>query len=380
MHSVEIQAQTIEEAVRLALEQLGRTRNEVNIEVLSGGRDDDDEVLVRVSIKPEILARIQAAGSRPAATPGVAGIAEVAPTAEGGRRGPVYGTPAPAAGVGGRFPTPQTARAWGTGQRRDDRGPDRGRGGGGGGYGRGRDDRRSGGGGGFGRGREEQRGGYHNDFHADFRSVAQATLAEYENEAAQMAGEMLEDMLDLLDIPAKVAQRDSKQETPEGLADPKTLVLEVFEVDNADKGLLIGKHGDNLSALQFVLNVMLHKKLKGWDRVVIDVDGYRVRRTEQLANIALRLAAQVMESGEPHEMEPLPPAERRVVHLALQEHPTVYTESTGEGKERRVVIMLKGEDYVPHGEAATLEGFVDTGDYSNSDEALAEPDEEPAQA
>lgn len=359
MHSVEIQAQTTEEAVRLALEQLGRTRNEVNVEVLSGGREDDDEVLVRVSIKPEILARIQAAGSR-LATPG----ADSAPLAEGGRRGPVYGTPPPAAG--GSFPAPQTARPWGTGQRRDDRRS------GGGGYGRGRDERRSGGGG-YGRGEQ------HSGFRSDFRGSPQATLAEYENESAQMAGEMLEDLLDLLDIPAKVAQRDSKQETPEGMADPKTLVLEVFEVDDADKGLLIGKHGDNLSALQFVMNVVLHKKLKGWERVVIDVEGYRVRRTEQLANLALRLAERVVESGEPQEMEPLPPAERRIVHLALQDNRDVYTESTGEGKERRVVIMLKGEDYVPKGEAAQIEGFVDTGDYS-SDEALAEPDEEPAQA
>jgi spoIIIJ-associated protein len=368
MQSVEIQAQTTEEAVRLALEQLGRTRNEVNIEVLSGGREDDDEVLVKVSIKPEILARIQAAGSRPL-TPGGA---DSTPLAEGGRRGPVYGTPAPAAGS--RFPAPQTARAWGTGQRRDDRPNDRR--GGSGGYGRGRDERRSGGGGGYGRG--EQRGGFRSDFQGDFHGTAQATLAEYENESAQMAGEMLEDLLDLLDIPAKVAQRDSKQETPEGMADPKTLVLEVFDVDNADKGLLIGKHGDNLSALQFVMNVILHKKLKGWERVVIDVEGYRVRRTEQLANLALRLAERVVESGEPHEMEPLPPAERRIVHLALQENRDVYTESTGEGKERRVVIMLKGEDYVPKGEAAEIEGFVDTGDYSNG-EALAEADEEPAQ-
>lgn len=369
MNSVEIQAQTTEEAVRLALEQLGRTRNEVNIEILSGGADVDDEVLVRVSIKPEILARIQAASTRPGGA-----VTPSAPATEAGRRGPVYGSPnnAPAST---RFPAPQTARPWGTGQRRDDRRG--GSGGGGGGYGRGREERRGGGGGGgygggYGRGREEQ-GGFQN-----FHSAPQATLAEYENESARMAGESLEDMLDLLDIPAKVAQRDSKQDTPDGLADAKTLVLEVFEVDNADKGLLIGKHGDNLSALQFILNVVLHKKLKVWERVVIDVEGYRVRRTEQLANLATRLAAQVAETGEAHEMEPLPPAERRIIHLALQEHPTVYTESTGEGKERRVVIMLKGEDYVPHGEAATLEGFVDTGDYGQ-DDVLAEPGEEAAE-
>ncbi len=396
MYSVEIQAQTVEEAVRLALEQMGRTRNEVVSEVLS---HSEDEVLVRVSVKPEILARIQQAGQRRSpseATMAPPAVASPQPDQSGessGRRGPVYSDPEAIPPADGRFVS-QTARAYGTGRSREERsgyGDRRSSGGGyggnrsgGGGYagnrssGGGYAGNRSSSGGGYGGSRggyggrdSERSGGFSQRSESFERDVRQATLAEYENEGAVLAGETLEDLLDLLNIHANVAQRDPKQETPEGMSDVRTLVLEVYEVETADKGLLIGKRGENLNALQFVLNIVLGKRMKGWERVIIDVEGYRVRRTDQLSRLAQRIAEQVLDTNQPYAMEPLPPAERRIIHLALQESPDVYTESEGEGRERHVVVMKKGPDYVAKPKlSGRIEEEPDVVDYGDPSELL----------
>lgn len=101
---------------------------------------------------------------------------------------------------------------------------------------------------------------------------------------------------------------------------------------------LIGRRGENLSSIQFLLNLMLSRKLKRQTRVQVDVDSYRVRREESLRNLAERMAERVKLSGQPMALEAMPAKERRIVHLTLSEHPDVTTESTGEGDHRKVVI------------------------------------------
>ena len=116
-------------------------------------------------------------------------------------------------------------------------------------------------------------------------------------------------------------------------ADP--LMLNIRGSDVAD---LIGRRGENLRALQFVLGLMLNKQLRRHVRVTVDVDGYRARREELLRGMAQRFAHRVRATGQPMQLEAMPPNERRIVHLALAEDPDVSTESTGEGDARRVVI------------------------------------------
>jgi spoIIIJ-associated protein len=113
------------------------------------------------------------------------------------------------------------------------------------------------------------------------------------------------------------------------------LTLNILGGDVAD---LIGRRGENLRALQFVLSLMLNKQLHRHLRVVVDVDGYRARREELLRSMAVRFAYRVRATREPMQLEAMPPNERRIIHLTLADEPDVTTESTGEGDARRVVI------------------------------------------
>ncbi len=101
---------------------------------------------------------------------------------------------------------------------------------------------------------------------------------------------------------------------------------------------LIGRRGTTLRALQFVLSLMVNKQLERRIRLVVDADGYRQRRESLLEGMAARLAQRVRSTGQPMVLEPMPPNERRIVHLALVDDPEVTTESEGAGDDRRVVI------------------------------------------
>jgi spoIIIJ-associated protein len=110
------------------------------------------------------------------------------------------------------------------------------------------------------------------------------------------------------------------------------------EISGGDAGRLIGKGGRTLAALEFLANAVVNKGDADPIRVVIDVGGYKRRRDERLRQTAMRAAARVRKSGEPVELEPMSAAERRIVHMAIAEEPDVASESTGEGRARRVVI------------------------------------------
>lgn len=118
-------------------------------------------------------------------------------------------------------------------------------------------------------------------------------------------------------------------------------------------GYLIGNHGKNLDSLQYVFSLILRKKLEeGTEyRVLMDVGGYKEERNKKIERIALQKADDARILGEPIELEPMSPSDRRVVHMTLQVFDDVKTESVGEGKDRRVKIIpisdkeiLKGSD------------------------------------
>ena len=142
------------------------------------------------------------------------------------------------------------------------------------------------------------------------------------------ARNVLLDLLDLLGM-----NTDVETDRREG-----NLVLSVI---GEDLGLLIGRRGETLTSLQFVLNLILAKRMKRWARVVVDVEGYRARREETLSGLAHRVAARVQETGQPVALEAMPAGERRIIHMALAEHPHVSTGSVGEGDHRKVVVSPK---------------------------------------
>jgi spoIIIJ-associated protein len=153
---------------------------------------------------------------------------------------------------------------------------------------------------------------------------------------AEMAAQMLDHLLELMGITADVSIRDA--ETPgDGLGMAKA----VLDIEGDDLGLLIGRRGETLASLQYLLNLMVGRKLTEHATFTVDVEGYRRRREKQLNQLARRMADQVRRTRRPVTLEPMPPNERRIVHLTLAEDHEVETSSIGEGENRKVSISLK---------------------------------------
>lgn len=104
---------------------------------------------------------------------------------------------------------------------------------------------------------------------------------------------------------------------------------------------LIGRRGDTLENIQYLLRLMVNQKLHRWLNIIVDVDNFRAKRVEHLTLLARRMADQVADTGRAFTLEPMPPNERRIIHLALRDSPHVVTESIGEGERRKVTISPK---------------------------------------
>ena len=108
-------------------------------------------------------------------------------------------------------------------------------------------------------------------------------------------------------------------------------------------GILIGRRGETLDALQYLTSLQVNKGREGYIRVTLDTENYRAKREDSLRRLAQRMANRAQKTGRRVVLEPMNPYERRVLHTALQNHPAVTTHSEGEEPNRRVVIMLKGQ-------------------------------------
>tara|TARA_Y100001934_G_C12379795_1_gene791621 strand:+ start:759 stop:1562 length:804 start_codon:yes stop_codon:yes gene_type:complete len=156
----------------------------------------------------------------------------------------------------------------------------------------------------------------------------QNVVHEKDKEAEQLVSELLDYFLGAMGVVADTYIRDD--------GDEGSLT---FEIEGQDSGLLIGRRGETLQALQFILRMVTNRQLGRKASVVIDIEDYRERRVQMLRRIARRVAGRVASSGYEDSLEPMSPAERRIVHMALADHPEVHTESEGEGNQRRVVIF-----------------------------------------
>lgn len=262
--SVEIQAYSVDEAVRLALAELDLTRDEVEIEILVDASDDqDDEALVRVT------ARGQASQ-----------------------------------------PEPRAAQQQQPSRQRQQNG-----------------DRL--------RGRHSP-----NDRPSQRGSLPSPdTIERVDAEDEQIAKQAVRDLLERMGVDAEVMAVDNPSSVPLDGEDPPTIFIDIV---GSDLGMLIGRRGEHLSHIQYLVNLLVNRKLTTWSRVILDVEGYRSRREESLVGLAERVARQVARSKRPVDLEPMPPNERRVIHLTLRTHPDVETESSGEGNQRHITIQPRG--------------------------------------
>jgi spoIIIJ-associated protein len=241
-NSVEIQAISVEEAVRLALEQLGRKRDEVEVEVLaepSGAAGmEEEEALVRVTVRGQASQ--------------------------------------PMRGVGGPPPRP-------------------------------------------------------------IPNVAAVPQLPADPDT-EVAIEVTTELLQAMGFQVRVVPDRPIDDGEEGEEAPPTLAVNVL---GHDLGMLIGRRGDHLAQLQYLVNLLVNRRLGRWVRVTIDIEGYKRRREESLVGLAERVARQVARSGRAIQLEPMPANERRIIHIALRNDPEVQTESSGEGEMRRVAIQPK---------------------------------------
>lgn len=155
--------------------------------------------------------------------------------------------------------------------------------------------------------------------------------AEASPEALAAGKEILEQLLAMMDLDVAVSIRSGET---------SKLDVEGRE-EGGSLGVLIGRKGERLSALQHLLNLMLSRRMGSWTRVLVDVEDYRGRRERQLRDLALRAAERVVETGKMLQLEPMPALERRWVHLTLRGNPDVMTQSIGEEPNRRVVVLRR---------------------------------------
>ncbi len=155
-------------------------------------------------------------------------------------------------------------------------------------------------------------------------------------DSVEQGREILEHLLEYMNLRAQVEV--VPQSEIEAAGGERGVVLNIV---GDDLGVLIGRQSEVMSALQFLTRLMVNQSSRGRANLVVDVNGYKAKRTESLRKLALRTADQVMQTGRTMSLEPMPPAERRIIHLTLRNHPDVTSQSVGEGSRRKVTVVPK---------------------------------------
>jgi len=163
----------------------------------------------------------------------------------------------------------------------------------------------------------------------------QAQAQSEEDITLQTAVHVVQDLLQRMKVRATV---DARYITT---GDSKGEQVALVEIQGDDLSILIGRRSETLNALQYITGLIVSKELDRWVPLMIDVQGYRTRRERQLRLLARRMAEQAIHTGRRQILEPMPPNERRLIHLELRDHPEVGTESIGEEPARKVTIFLK---------------------------------------
>ncbi len=166
-------------------------------------------------------------------------------------------------------------------------------------------------------------------------ALTTAGSSDEDSEAVRAAHDTVVELVQRLGLEAQVTAEWGEK-------DPKARIRPLLvDVQGDDLGILIGRGGETLTALQYISRLIVAKELQRPVAVVIDIEGYRARREEQLGRLAQKMAAQAADLDRTMELEPMPPNERRIIHVALRDNPAVTTESIGDGSSRKVTIIPK---------------------------------------
>jgi spoIIIJ-associated protein len=154
------------------------------------------------------------------------------------------------------------------------------------------------------------------------------------DEDAEVGKVVLTELLEKMSVRAEVIVRRAE---PEEDDEDAPWLLDV--TGSGDLNVLIGRRGETLASLQYITRLITSRELQRRANIVVDVDGYKSRRTSKLHDLARRMADQAVQKSQTMTLEPMPPYERRIVHLALRDRDDVVTESVGEGQSRKVTIV-----------------------------------------
>ncbi len=152
----------------------------------------------------------------------------------------------------------------------------------------------------------------------------------------ELAVNFLSDLLKLMGIEAEITPRIGTDLVEPDEEPPLTL-----NITGKDLGILIGRRSETLRALQYMLRLMVSKEMKSWQSIVVDVESYRVRRRRSLRRMAEQMAERAVANQKRVVLEAMPAYERRLVHVALKDHPAVFTKSIGSDENRKVTIIPK---------------------------------------
>ena len=275
MDSTEVEAASVEEATMAALEQLGAREDEVSVEILATPR-----------------AGVLGMGARPARVRVTRKSADAATVAQ----------------------TPASSQPQQAPQARSENPAD--------GRPRGRENQRRGRGDGRGRSQSPQQASAGDD-DSGAANRKSANLEEQRIEAMAILKQILEQMGE----PTDVRQIEIDAETVE------------IEIKGDGSGILIGRHGQTLDALEYIVNRILARRIKDAAPISLETESYRARRRQQLARMALSMGEKAKREHKPVRLEPMPPRDRRVVHLALKDDPMITTRSAGDGIMRSIEIV-----------------------------------------
>lgn len=164
---------------------------------------------------------------------------------------------------------------------------------------------------------------------------SEVEITEADPEEKETAMEVMATLLDKMQVDADLTASISE---PDDLTGRQ---VNVFDIEGDDLGVLIGPRGETLNAVQYLARLMVGNQLQRRATFVIDVEGYRKRRQQALARLAERMAKKVISRRRAVSLEPMPPHERRIIHMTLRDNEEVYTQSSGEGKRRKVRILPK---------------------------------------
>lgn len=158
---------------------------------------------------------------------------------------------------------------------------------------------------------------------------------EGDEDALRIAQDTVRELLQRMGVEARVDGRWGQADAPDKI---QPLFVDIH---GEDLSILIGRRGETLAALQYITRLIVGKELKRPIAVLIDIEGYRSRREDQLRRLARRVASQAVETARTMTLEPMPAFERRIVHIELRDNPDVDTLSVGERNNRKVTIIPK---------------------------------------